>query len=151
MEEWKPVKDFPEYMISNQGRIAKILATQDFRGYRVLNLTKDNQPFHKRIHRLVAEAFLPPGDESQTTIDHIDRDKSNNRVENLRWASQQEQMINQNLRSKLSLIKKDKNLFRVYIVRKGKAVIDKRFKTEEEAIEYRDAYLQSEKASCGII
>ena len=46
------------------------------------------------VHRVVAAAFLPPQPSEQHTIDHVDQDKTNNRVENLRWASYSEQMHN---------------------------------------------------------
>jgi hypothetical protein len=143
MEEWRHVKDFPDYMVSNMGRIAKVLNATDFKGYRVLNLYKDNtkKAHRKSVHRLVGEAFLPEPGEAQTTIDHIDRNRDNNLVSNLRWASPLEQMTNKNLRSKYSLIKREKNLFRVYIIRNKVAVFDKRFKTIEEAVVARDAFL----------
>lgn len=47
----------------------------------------------KLVHRLVAEAFIP-NIEHKSTVDHIDRDRSNNHVENLRWADSHEQSLN---------------------------------------------------------
>ena len=47
------------------------------------------------VHRLVALAFIDNPD-NKPTIDHIDRDKNNNCVENLRWATQSEQEYNKN-------------------------------------------------------
>ena len=46
-----------------------------------------------RIHRLIAETFLENPDE-KLTVDHIDRDKTNNNFWNLRWATMKEQNNN---------------------------------------------------------
>ena len=47
-----------------------------------------------QVHRLVALAFIGPRPSELHTIDHIDRDPTNNRATNLRWASQKEQSAN---------------------------------------------------------
>lgn len=46
-----------------------------------------------KVHRLVADAFIPNPD-NKATVDHINRNKIDNRVENLRWATMLEQSIN---------------------------------------------------------
>jgi len=47
---------------------------------------------HFFIHRLMAIAFALPKEDNQNTVDHIDNNSSNNRLENLRWASFSEQV-----------------------------------------------------------
>lgn len=57
--------------------------------YKTVNLIKDGRPVARKIHRLVAQAFIP-NPENKLTVNHIDGDKLNNRVENLEWATLQE-------------------------------------------------------------
>ena len=54
-------------------------------GYKVVRIFKKNY----RVHRLVAETFIP-NPENKPFIDHINRIKTDNRVENLRWVTSQE-------------------------------------------------------------
>jgi hypothetical protein len=92
-EIWKPVKDYEDlYAVSSFGRVAnlntgKILKPHfNHNGYSVVQLYKDKKAKTKRIHRLVAEAFIP-NPKNFPEVDHIKPDKQNNTVSNLRWAS----------------------------------------------------------------
>jgi hypothetical protein len=58
-------------------------------GYRQVSIYKK----HYLVHRLVAETFIP-NPENKPFIDHINRDRSDNRVENLRWVTAQENQNN---------------------------------------------------------
>ena len=49
-------------------------------------------------HQIVAQCFLMNEYQDGYTVDHIDRNKTNNKLENLRWANQKQQIQNQNRR-----------------------------------------------------
>jgi hypothetical protein len=64
-------------------------------GYMTLKRKVDGKQKHFLVHRIVAAAWLePPLFPEQTQIDHIDGDKQNNRVENLRWVTPKENCKN---------------------------------------------------------
>lgn len=96
----KQVRDFPEYMITDDGRIfsanyrksgriKELSACDNSRGYLHVILCKDKQRFDKVIHRLVAEAFLP-NPENKKDVNHKNGIRTDNRVENLEWATRKE-------------------------------------------------------------
>ena len=82
-EEWREIKDFPKYLVSNYGRIkslkfskAKLLtAFVNNKGYPRVALCKEGQAHHFLVSRLVAEAICAnPDPEAANTVDHIDGD-----------------------------------------------------------------------------
>ena len=96
-EIWKLVADYPNYSVSNYGRVRNnktgyILKPLEVGfGYVVVELWNKNGPKSKKIHRLVAEAFLPNPDK-KPQVNHIDGNKKNNRLDNLEWVTASENM-----------------------------------------------------------
>ena len=98
------VNNYPHYLIYPDGRVwskkrqgAKegfIKSRADLNGYIYVALCNDGICKRPKVHRLVAEHYIP-NPENKKTVDHIDRDKTNNNVENLRWATSKEQRANQ--------------------------------------------------------
>lgn len=117
VEEWKDIDDFQGYQVSNLGRVRsfwkkkrrptgygcdRVLEndpsimhmSDDGNGYLKLMLYnhKDSNRYCKKVHKLVAEAFIPkPSDDRiDYTVDHIrsgQEGKLDNSVSNLRWMS----------------------------------------------------------------
>lgn len=103
-EIWKDIQGYEgEYQISNMGRVYSIKSgrimklVDDGRGYKQVNLCKDGKSYNKKIHRLVAQAFIP-NTNNLLQVNHLDENKENNRVDNLEWVTA-EQNINYGTRS----------------------------------------------------
>lgn len=109
-EEWRPVAGYEGlYEVSDAGRVKSlnrvVVGSNGIErrvhgkllngrlspaGYRVVNLCGDKNA-DRLIHRLVAEAFLEPdSDPERNIVDHINAIRTDNRLENLRWVTQKE-------------------------------------------------------------
>jgi len=93
MEEiWKTIEEFPNYEVSNMGRIyskksniyLKPMKNRD--GYLKVALYINNKRHFKFVHQLVGQAFIP-NPNNYTEINHLDLDKTRNTVDNLEWSS----------------------------------------------------------------
>lgn len=107
MEEWREVPGFEAYSVSSLGRVmrnapgksttaGRILSAKARRrdGYRpvVLSLGARGKNRQALVHHLVAEAFHGPKPTPEHCVAHNDGDPTNNRADNLRWATHAENM-----------------------------------------------------------
>lgn len=112
-EDWRPVEGYEtKYEVSNFGKVrsldrviissagwsafkagVELKPLDNGNGYLSVVLWEDNSQDRRYIHRLVIEAFVgkAPGPEYQ--VAHWDGDRSNNRVNNLRWATPKENAV----------------------------------------------------------
>lgn len=97
MEEiWKPIPGYEgRYEVSNIGRIFSILKNKFLKidihqkGYYTVTLSNNKRTIHKGIHYWVALAFIP-NPENKPEVHHIDKNPTNNCVENLMWVTRKE-------------------------------------------------------------
>lgn len=96
-EEFRIVPYAPNYSVSNLGNVKNIkrdtlLKPRLLRDYKRVSLSINGKPYDKRIHRLVAEAFIPNPD-NKPQINHIDGDRGNNHYTNLEWCTNSENQL----------------------------------------------------------
>lgn len=95
MEQWRKVVSNPNYSVSDHGQVRRDdtnhikTPNKDRYGYEKVDLYQYSERSTKKIHRLVAEAFIPNPDD-KPEINHKDGNKENNHVSNLEWTTKRE-------------------------------------------------------------
>jgi hypothetical protein len=146
---WLPMDD-DRYEISDDAVVrnavtGRIMKQRDVNGYKVCYITRDGKTTGYMVHRLVARAFLPMID-GLHMVDHMDRDKTNNRLSNLRWCNRSDNNRNRSYfhskdDGKHHIIQYGKK-FKVSFMRHGKK-IDHVADTEADAVMWRNDYMES--------
>ena len=141
------------YGIEEDGRVWSygsnryLKATVSNHEYLRIGLKKDNINKQYLIHKLIAIAYIPNPD-NKPFIDHINRIRTDNKINNLRWVTSSENNLNMPPRTdNISgqdhiLYDKIRNRFR-FRTQKDYKYHSRYFKTEQEAIDYRDEYLRA--------
>jgi len=153
MDESTPlVKDIPgfegKYQATTDGKIYSLISNRflklgdDTYNYATCSL---NDKTYK-VHRIIALTFLE-NPENKPHVDHINRNRRDNRVSNLRYLSMSDNQLNRNPYVKqpehLKYIRVKTTTFKVVIKRKDDKTIYKSFKTLQEAQAFRDSILSS--------
>ena len=150
-KEWiVEMRDFPDYFISNYGRVFsdKFGKMKELKhninnyGYLQVCLYKEGKGYKKTIHRLMCKTFLKRVI-GKDQVDHNNRNKLDNRLENLSWVNCRENQINKGINNRNTSgikgirFRKDKNRWVSWIYIKENKQKQKSFKTKEEAITWR--------------
>jgi hypothetical protein len=96
--EWRPIAGFPDYEISNHGTVWNKIRQRRVKshnrvGYRNVNLRQGGRSTTRDVHALLARAFIP-NPNNLPDVDHINRVRDDNRLENLRWVTIAENQYN---------------------------------------------------------
>ena len=129
-EFWKS-HPFLEIEVSNQGRVRK-------GDYMFTNIIDDQKYVRIRfkyishkVHRLVAQTWLPKVEDGfSDEVDHINGNRSDNRLQNLRWVHK---IVNARNKHKVKGVEKMRNKFRVRVQLGPKKFHFGTFQDEEEA------------------
>ena len=93
-EQWKDIFGYDGvYQVSDLGRVRsnkygywRVLKPRNINGgYLKVDLCKDGKKKHFLVHRLVAQAFIENDNIFNTEVNHINEDKSDNKVSNLEY------------------------------------------------------------------
>lgn len=137
MGKARPIKDFPQYYVTDEGnvysrnyhmtgRTKKLTPSKDKKGYLFVPLCKNGKRYLRKVHRLVAQAFIPnPHNKEQ--INHKNGIRNDNKVENLEWCTCEENIIHE-----YTVLQKNKNLNRTILQLQNNKIIDE-FNSSTEA------------------
>jgi len=98
-EQWKQIKDYPNYEASDLGRIRNkktkriISAHIQNSGYTTVCLSNKGITKTLCVHRLVLTAFEPKDNANKLDVHHKDYDKTNNRLDNLEWTTRKQNLL----------------------------------------------------------
>lgn len=101
MEQWRVLQRLPMYEVSNLGRVRSIKKGKErllkqclaSSGYHLVCLSDNKKGSTNYVHRLVAEVFIPIDDINRAVVNHKDKNRLNNSIENLEWVTHTENMF----------------------------------------------------------
>jgi hypothetical protein len=149
MEEWRDIEGFPRYNVSNLGRVRSLIGKTKLlnpylscnNDYYSVSLFSKGKRHIRLVHRLVLKAFKKnPNPGYFDRCDHINQNKRDNNINNLRWSNAVLNGLNGN--QKGFYWRKARNKFEAAIKINGKSIYLGQFKYSYNA---RKRYLEARK------
>lgn len=149
ISEYRDIIGYSGYKISKDGRVfslrrttlKKIIPAKQSKGYLYLHLYNDGKSTNELLHRLIYKTFIGEIPDNMF-VDHIDRNKSNNSLDNLRLVTASQNSINSNNVDEAKGYHKSGDYWQAVICSVGKRIYLGNFKTQKEA---RLAYLKAKE------
>ena len=141
----RAIPNFENYSINTLGEVfsyhkykhgKKLKPHLNGGGYYMITLYRDKKQYYSTIHRLLGLIFID-NPQNKPCIDHINRDRTDNRLENLRWATYSEN--NQNKETPGCICKRDYGSY-LFIIQINGVSHSRTLKTLEEAEQYQYLY-----------
>jgi hypothetical protein len=159
LRQWKMLREFPDYEVSNDGRLrrltpgsntkagAMIRVTMSAKGYPKYGLTKpDGTRVHQNAHALVAAEFLPPKPEGATMILHDDDNRLNCVSTNLKWGNGKDNVADAKRNGKWEVGENHSSSRKPWLRPRGAAHASAKLNDEKVAAILNDERKQSEIA-----
>lgn len=151
---WASHIEYPGYLVSSQGMILSkftelpLVCPKTIHGYAMARLSKHNKVSNRHVHSIVAEVFLG-AIPLQHEVDHINRDRLDNNITNLRYVTRRQNNFNTKLSKKnrtghkgVYFHKPNGKYYARYKAQSGKYLYSGYFDTLQEAVDARRGYEQ---------
>jgi hypothetical protein len=149
--EFVDIPNYDNYAINRQGIVINKKTGRELKpcldtwGYKCICLCENSIKKTHKIHTILGELFIDGRTDEKNTIDHIDRNKLNNNLENLRWATKSQQAVNRcfgNNKLNERNISESRGRFWV-VIKRGNFKYQKVFTNLDEAKKNRDEILNN--------
>lgn len=137
------ISEFPDYFIDFNGNVyskrGQLKPHLDSNVYYLVALYKDKIRYPRKVHRLVVQTFIA-NPYNYPAVDHIDRTKTNNNVDNLRWVTNRKNGHNRvDNNEHVNIMKRmNREGYMVQFSFRSRTRIDQTFANINDAIEFRD-------------
>lgn len=113
ISNWKTINNYPNYLVSFHGKIyskysKRLIKNIPSNGYYSVDIRSNGKRKRFKVHQLVAQSYIP-NPENKKYVNHLDYNRSNNKVENLEWVTHSENMFHASKKRYKKVVQYSKN------------------------------------------